>query len=295
MSFRLVWVLAVVLAGRAAAYVRTTSDRSDVPVRWLERCVTVRADSHGSQDLSLGDVQATLERAVSNWSSRTSSCSYLSLQAGSASSGGSFGIDGRPTVVFRDQRWVDPRTSAPRDSSIIALTTVFYVDTPGFIGDATILDADVELNGVDYTFTLDATTGTPRPGTDFADLENTLTHELGHVQGLGHTCWDHIRSTPPLDNRGQPIPDCMGPLPQTILDTTMYPYPLRPGETSKRHLSQDDVDGICEPYPATDTPPACQQEVDGGCSIVPHARPPAWLAPVLVAILFWPLVRRRRT
>jgi uncharacterized protein (TIGR03382 family) len=209
------------------------------------------------------------------------------LNVGAASSGGAYGIDGRPTVVFRDVRWSDAR-GEPRDPGIIALTTVFYVDTPGYLGDATILDADVELNGVNYTFTTDVTTAMPRLGTEVADLENTLTHELGHVQGLGHTCWDHVRDTPPLDNRGQPIPDCRGNLPQSILNTTMYPYPLMPGETSKRHLSQDDVNGVCDPYPLAGIPPPCQQEIDGGCAVTPHGAAGVW--PLLLA-LAW--LRRR--
>jgi hypothetical protein len=278
----------LIFCGTAGAYVRTTSDKSGVPVKWLSRCITVRPEAHGSQDVGMGDIEVTLARAVSNWQSRTDSCGYLVLNVGAASTGGSFGIDGRPTVVFRDVRWTDAR-GQPRDPGIIALTTVFYVDTPGYVGDASILDADIELNGVNYTFALDAAAGTPRPGTEIADLENTLTHELGHVQGLAHTCWDHIRDEPPLDNHGQPIPDCRDALPQSILDTTMYPYPLAPGETSKRHLAQDDVDGICEPYPVLDPhPPACQQEIDGGCSVAPRGAGSAW--PLL--FLLWGLRRR---
>jgi len=273
-----------IVTGTAGAYVRTTSDKSSVPVKWLSRCITVRPDARGSQDLPLADVEATLARAVSNWGSRTLSCGFLVLNVGAASSGGSFGIDGRPTVVFRDQRWSDSRGN-PRDSSIIALTTVFYVDTPGLVGDASILDADIELNGMNYTFTTDIASAVPRPGTEVADLENTLTHELGHVQGLGHTCWDHIRESPPLDNHGQPIPDCLGALPASVTSTTMYPYPLMPGETSKRHLAQDDVDGICEPYPLSETPPACQQEIDGGCSVGARGGAGPWALLLLVALL----------
>ena len=92
------------LAARPAlAYVRTTSDHSGAAVHWLERCITVRPDSRGSQDLPLADVELTLARAVDNWSSRTSSCGYLMLQPGTAAGGGGYGIDGRPTVVFRDR------------------------------------------------------------------------------------------------------------------------------------------------------------------------------------------------
>ena len=260
-------VTTIALTPRASAYVQTTSDRSNMPVQWVERCIIVRPDLRGSQDFSIDQIEATLDRAVANWTSRTLSCGYLLLQSAPAVRVADVGIDGQETLVFRDQLWERPGAAMPHDPSIIALTTVFYVDTPGFVGDATILDADIELNGVNYTFTTDVTTAVARDNTVIADLENTLTHELGHVQGLGHTCWDHIRDTPPLDNNGDPIPDCNGALPESILDTTMYPYPLMVGETSKRHLSQDDVNGICDVYPQTAAAPACFAEVDGGCSV----------------------------
>ena len=110
-----------------------------------------------------------------------------------------------------------------------------------------------------------------------ADLENTLTHELGHVQGLAHTCWDHITDTPPLDNLGNPIPDCNDPdLPASITDTTMYPYASMPGETSKRNLSADDVAGVCDVYQPLAGKLACYPEIDGGCSAAPASRRSRW-------------------
>jgi hypothetical protein len=282
-----------VVSARVDAYVRTTSDRSDLPVQWLERCIIVRPDLRGSQDLPLDQVQAALDRSVTNWASRTLTCSYLLLQSAPALRITDVGIDGRPTVIFRDQDWQRPN-KMHRDESIIALTTVFYVDTPGYVGDATILDADIELNGVNYTFTNDVMNARPRDGTQIADLENTLTHELGHVQGLAHTCWDHIKPTAPLDDKGQPIPDCQGTVPESVLATTMYPYPLTAGEISKRNLSQDDVNGVCDVYPIAATPPACHQEVDGGCSF---ARQPVSGSSLLVCLLlslaFGAFVRRR--
>jgi hypothetical protein len=285
------WLLAALLlsATGAGAYVRTTSDRSGVPVQWLQSCILVRPDSRGSQDVSIDQIESTLARSVTNWASRTLSCSYLRLQAAKAARVQEVGIDSQPSIVFRDKVWARPGSSVVRDPSIIALTTVFYVDTPGYVGDASILDADIELNGVNYTFTIDNAGATPRPNTELADLENTLTHELGHVQGLGHTCWDHIKEMPPRDHLGQPIPDCNLTLPQSILETTMYPYPLMEGETSKRDLAQDDIDGICAVYPATDPVPACHQELNGGCDLAPHPVPTPWPALLLLGLL----VRRR--
>jgi hypothetical protein len=249
----------------ASAYVRTTSDRSNTPVFWPVSCVYVSGEARGSQDIPLPTIDATLKRAVNNWTSRDSSCGYLRLIAQPSIKPTDVAIDGHETVVFRDQEWARPGASMPHDPSAIGLTTVFYVDTPGLPGDATILDADIELNGVNYTFTTDPANAVKRPGTtSIADLENTLTHELGHVQGFAHTCWDHLTATPPLDNTGQPIPDCNGALPASITNTTMFPYANSPGETSKRTLSDDEVKAICDIYPNSQQAPACFGEIDGG-------------------------------
>src|SRR5205823_13804226 len=138
------------------------------------------------------------------------------------------------------------------------------------------LDTDIELNGVNYTFSTDPANGTPRPGTMLIDLESTMTHELGHVQGLAHTCWDHVTDTPPLDNTGNPIPDCNGPLPASIVMTTMYPYYGATGDTSKRMLSGDDVNGVCDVYQRVARTLACYPEIDGGCAVVARPRGTWW-------------------
>ncbi len=174
-----------------------------------------------------------------------------------------------------------------------------YVNTPGLPGDGTILDADIELNDVNYTFTIDPANAVARPGTELADLENTLTHELGHVQGLAHTCWDHITATPPLDNLGNPIPDCNDPnLPASVTDTTMYPYASMPGETSKRNLSPDDVSGVCDVYGPLAGKLGCYPEIDGGgCSAMPPPRRGRWpLAAIAAGVLavLGTAARRRR-
>jgi hypothetical protein len=204
--------------------------------------------------------------------------------------------DGQNAVVFRHDQWARPG-GMPHDPAAIGLTTVFFIDTPGRLGDASILDADIELNAVSFTFTTDPSSATARPGTSIADLENTLTHELGHVQGLAHNCWDHVTATPPLDNLGNPILDCGSTLPASITMATMFPY-ARSGEISKRNLSSDDVQGVCEVYPPTGTPPACFLNVRSGCAVANGgARPcgnlPQALPLLLLAIAALAIARGR--
>jgi MYXO-CTERM domain-containing protein len=292
--------LLVVLVVPGLAYVRTTSTRSGVFLEWHERCVTVTTDARGSADIPLDVVDATLARSAANWSTRTDGCSYMTLSATPAYRSLDVANDGQPVVVFRYDVWQRPGSKQPHDSAAIGLTTVFYLDTPGQVGDGSILDADVELNGVNYTFiTAPSQPDPPKPkkcaaGTDgacVADLENTLTHELGHVQGLAHTCWDHITPTPPLDDHNQPIPDCFGGiLPMSITSTTMYPYSSTPGETSKRNLSPDDQRAICEIYQPSGAPPACYIAARGGCAVGGDGA--SWAAVAIAAAIA--LARRRR-
>jgi hypothetical protein len=282
----------------AAGYVRTTTESSGVPVQWNEKCIVVTIDQRGSKDVSLNEIATTLGRAVTNWTSRTNTCGGLSLSRVPAYKVLDVAADGLPAVIFRNDMWQRPG-HAPHDPSAIGLTTVMYVNTPGLPGDGTILDADIELNNVNYTFTTDPDNATARPGTQLADLENTLTHELGHVQGLAHTCWDHLTPQPPLDNTGTPIPDCNDPnLPPSITSTTMFPYASMPGETSKRNLSPDDVTGVCDVYQPLMGKLGCYPEIDGGsCSATPtrhQSRAPVAAVALALAATALAMARRRR-
>jgi hypothetical protein len=281
--------LAVLLlfATNAAAYVRTTSDTTGTPLYWSVRCIVMQPDIRGSQDLDIDTISSTLSQATRNWSTRIDACSSMRISAVPPGTLPPAAISARQdnihAVQFRDLTWDD-------DPSIIAKTTVWHLDAPGSPNDGLIVDADIKLNGVGYTFVIEPSTTTPRDGTVVADLENTLTHELGHVLGLGHTCWDHISDTPPLDNTGNPIPDCGDPsLPTLITDATMYPYSLMPGDTSKRSLTDDDVAGVCQPYPPS-SEAACFQFVQGGCSIGTARTSLSWL---VVCVIFAALFRRR--
>lgn len=94
-------------------------------------------------------------------------------------------------------------------------------------------------------------------GCYFQDLENTLTHEVGHFLGLAHPCEFQGAGGAPGCPTQQANP--------TMWATTMFPT-APPGETQKVSVAQDDVDGLCAVYPSTFTPASCPS-MDGasGC------------------------------
>ncbi len=249
----------LVLCGPAHAYVRTTSERSGKPLFWAVRCIPMQPDSRGSQDMGLPLFQQTLAKAARNWTDQTHTCSSLVVFGIEAAGVVDTGPDDRHVVTFRDHVWED-------NPGIVAKTVLWHLDAPGKTNDGLILDADIKLNGVEFTFITDPATPARR-GTDVADLESTLTHELGHVMGLGHTCWDESGAQP-IDDRGQPVLKCAQvDLPQSVTAATMFPYTSPPGSTAMRNVTADDVRGICEPYPSG-SDAACFSKIEGGCGFL---------------------------
>lgn len=270
------WVSAIsARPGAARAYVRMTAEGPGArPLAWAQSCVPLVPALRPPPGLLLTDVQQALGNAARNWNQPTAACSALSLLP-SAPADRAARPDDVNVVAFLTDRW--GRGAVDYDPSALAVTIVTYQSSAGAPGDGTIGDADIELNAVDVYFARidpDNPNAVQIPqdsqATRLADLENTLTHELGHVLGLEHTCWDHKTGSPPRDDRGQPIVDCQGSrLPPAVLRTAMFPY-AADGETSKRTISRDEVRGVCEPYPVGAPLAPCEQGIDGGCRAAPE-------------------------
>lgn len=143
---------------------------------------------------------------------------------------------------------------APADRFIVALTSALYDPATG-----RIVNADIEVNGWDgqgegtsvsgggsgpaygWYFTCDGQatvqcTTYGQAGCIYIDLQNTLTHEIGHFIGLSHPCGD------------PGLPACSSD--PGYVQTTMYPQTTA-GDVAKRTLSPDDVAGLCAIYPAS--------------------------------------------
>ncbi len=254
-------IVAVVFTTAAAprsarAFVRSTVDGQPTPLFWRYRTVVMRPAYDTSEDVPADAIRLAIGRAMATWNIAAEGCSDLRFEDGGPPSSletNGFGAarDGENRIVWHENEWPEEL----RGGTLAVTTTLYRVST------GQILDADIDVNGVDYFWT-----DTTEPGQVDTDVQNTLTHELGHVLGLAH------------------VPDP---------DATMYAESA-PGDLEKRTLAQDDIDGLCFVYPAhlltPDAPPFPGHPLTG-CSVTP-GRGDRWFISALVLALAL-CVRRR--
>ena len=306
------WVVTLALTLDASAFVRSRT-KHGTAVYWPGACVFVQPDSDGTADLPAEAVFATVQKSMQNWQALTASCGYLQLQYDQPAKLEAH-LDGKNVVKFRADKWCHPDDSQNHNvcyaAAAAAITTVFYLDRPGDAQDGYIIDADVELNNLNFTFA-NVIEGQPlpqaRPGTSVADLENTLTHELGHLQGLDHTCADSATPANEVDDTGNPPPACNNLAMLTpaqlskIREATMYNSAM-PGETKKRSPEADDVAGVCNIYPLAQSPQhsECKHTNLGdyqtrGCQFMPGRSQSAALILMLLTVLVGLALGRRKS
>lgn len=108
----------------------------------------------------------------------------------------------------------------------------------------------MEINAANYEWG-DLVANPELAGT-VVDFQNTVTHELGHVIGLAHTCrLPSDTATPLVDSHGSSQLECADPaVPATVTDATMYPA-VGLSDVERRTLSPDDTQAACDIYPGT--------------------------------------------
>jgi len=266
---------------------------------WKESCVPVTIYLNGfdgSEDpsrasgMSADQIIKSVTQAAHTWSGDAVSCT-----SGGVTSSPSFEIvptvaaataapppaawDGHNSIIFRTESWSHSgKPGMDYAFEALAVTTV----TARL--DGHIVDADMEINGVSKSWmNLDPGYSVPFDHGaihDVFDLQNALTHEFGHFIGLDHTCYIPSATNPllsdlgkprPNDDKGDPVPDCDG-APSKISSTVMFNSAI-PAETSKRVLSDDDRQAICDIYPASrDTVVCALDSASPGCAVA-AARP----------------------
>ncbi|MGM0557496.1 MAG: matrixin family metalloprotease [Myxococcota bacterium] len=200
-----------------------------LPLYWRSPCVEYKVNEDGTSQVESDGIADTTYEAIrasfNAWNNVE--CSELQMVDGgttsvTAAEGPPTGDNERLSLVVF--RDSDWGTVPGASARSYALTSVSYLPDTG-----QILDADIEINSDTYDLNI---LGEPRDMQ--ADLVNTLTHEVGHFLGLAHSFES---------------------------EATMYSQaPL--GETDKRSLEQDDIDGICDAYGFEGEPAICEDPED---------------------------------
>jgi MYXO-CTERM domain-containing protein len=286
-------------------FVRTGPTKAGRYLYWESGCVYVTVDEPGTTAISGDGELAVIDASLNTWNTSTASCSYFQLiNAGRKPL--EVGRDKVNLIKFRDTTWARPATGddPAREHNVNAagITTVIYIDDDSSDRDGAILDADVELNGVTFAISVN---GESNGRGIKSDLQNTLTHELGHLLGLEHTCRLDPREPERFDDKGNNVPLCSSvpagivptPAERAIMDATMYPT-QGPDETSKSTLSEDDIAAICAVYPTADDPGTCDEvgvTTGAGCCSASGTgdRPDVGFLLAGATLLF--VMRRRKT
>jgi hypothetical protein len=209
--------------------------------------------------LTTGETEFTaVRRAFDSWQSAMDECGSLKVVEGARVTSRDVGYDqtegavNENLVLFRESRCHDVAPSSDPcwaegfcgnkfdcwwyAAGTIALTTSTYDTHTG-----KLYDSDVELNSAAFYFTtVDSPTCPAKPYTQNCvayDVQNTMTHEVGHVFGLDHT-------------------DAAG----SVMNPT-----APAGETQKRTLDSGSRSFLCAAYPKGKSAVDCVAK-PSGCS-----------------------------
>jgi hypothetical protein len=208
-----------------------------------------------------------IKKAYDSWQTQMNTCGNLAISEGQRTNSRDVGYienkDNMNVVLFRqkncsdvapktDKCWTDDNCGNAFDCwqhipGAIALTTTSFNKESG-----RILDSDIELNTPNFIFS--AVDAPPCIAPNFlvtcvaTDIQNTLTHEVGHLLGLSHT---------------------------DIPGSTMAPR-APGGEISKRDLDSFSKQFVCDVYPKGKPSRTCKivnakAELGkvGGCNSLP--------------------------
>jgi MYXO-CTERM domain-containing protein len=282
----------------AAAYVRYMSS-SGKAFKWPQSCVPMTVYPNDlTTMMTVDEILSDVGASAATWSNVSDPCTYLHIDVTRSDSATPRATnDGANNIIFRVTSWCkltaagqcDPNVAY--DPAALALTSVSASTSSGIIRDA-----DLEVNAFHFRWAdLVVHPELKGPGQTVHDLQNAVTHEMGHVIGLDHTCY--LQPPPLIDNNGNPTPDC-NDAPPDVLATTMFPS-ANPGDIDKRTLAPDDQQAVCDIYPAAMDPMVCapmMTPAPEGCSCAAAGGPApgAALAAAALALLFMRARRRGR-
>ncbi|MCB9629196.1 MAG: matrixin family metalloprotease [Sandaracinaceae bacterium] len=209
-----------------------------VPLSWRTGCMAFAVDERGGLDLSVAQIEGVMDASFRTW---------LDVTCDGASPG--FDVLGyveRATcqeAQYRVNRgnvnvvaFVSDWEARDYDPAAFAITTVWHNTSTG-----TILDVDVMINEQLGPYAICPAGGCPAalPRDQVVDLQNVVTHELGHFFGIAHS---------------------------DVPNATMYLSAAR-GETLKRSLADDDIEALCTIYPPGALPACTDYTPRGGLDL----------------------------
>lgn len=230
------------------------ASRGIVDLEWNRSCIGMSYYPAGARFFDIPTARRIIAESAAVWSDlRCGSRQPFSLvlteepsQCGEPQT--LFGRGNVNTIAWVSEGW---ETERGYDPDALAVTLTWSRSDTG-----EILDADMLLNQEHWSWAECPAAAGCTDGR--VDLANTLVHEMGHVLGLAHTPEDRL--------------------------ATMWAC-APPGQTLKRDLTDDDIDGICAIYPESDASVDCDYTPNGGfdpscgtnegcyCSAPPHAGP----------------------
>ncbi|WP_224245805.1 myxosortase-dependent metalloprotease, MXAN_2677/MXAN_2678 family [Hyalangium gracile] len=248
-------VLFVAPAASAQVYRRTVVPGKPLCLNWLSREFVYHIDSAGSLRTPRDTEFPAIDASFDTWRTLSATCSDFTFVRGPDVSRPAVGyvVDGenQNVVTFRetacsdvvpyDDPCIEAETCANDYSCwehgdlTIGLTTTTFSFKNGII-----LDADIELNAsqpggnLGFLFTVVSSPiceGLPSTECVATDIQNTMTHEIGHAMGL-----DHVFEP---------------------LSTMEASAPI--GETQKRVIDAGSAAGFCDTYPRGLPPTQCTE------------------------------------
>jgi hypothetical protein len=249
-------LVALALGQSSAPYVRSRADASNPDTHclfWTARTLTWQLSSVGnpkSTDDQKKKEFAAIRGAFHNWQEIFSACGNLQIAEGPMVDDRKVGYElkgeNRNLVLFRARRCDEVVPSGDKckaedtcgnvydcwdsNAGTIGVTLTTYDENSGII-----YDSDIELNASNFVFTTvdDPVCKQPVTSTSAScistDLQNTMTHEIGHLLGLDHT-------------------EAPG--------STMNPS-APPGEISKRTIDDGSRNFVCMAYPKNRPSQSC--------------------------------------
>lgn len=221
--------LAIVTPRPASAFCRTTTAAvppnydaqrngcitSGLLLYWKGACVTYAINEKAAEGISFDDATHIIDQAFSTWTSSTCPSSGQKVGISVTDLGAAACSEVRYNSDSPNQNLIvfrEDRWPYNDASNTLGLTTVTFNAESG-----EIYDADMEINATGRNLSISDTV----PSNGF-DLLSVVTHEAGHFLGLAHA---------------------------EVNTATMFAS-YKPGTTTLRSLTTDDIAGLCAIYPS---------------------------------------------